>query len=216
MYRTIGLAILFLFSSIIYSQSSDSLALSLKKGKIALLFSVGSEFRLGSIDGAMFSCKIHLSDRAAIRIGAGMNLLDRKGKLTYSDHVTKPLESIRENYTANAYLVYYMLKRNIINPYFAFGPLFTYDRSYDEIEYSNRYRSNEYIERGFGGGILIGTEWFFIENMSLFGEYNPSINLSHYQEQRYEKDGKEIYTTFEEGNNVKITNSVRLGLGIYF
>lgn len=207
---------LILYTNSIYSQSNDSAALSLKKGNAALLFSVGAEFKLGSIDGAMFSGKYHLSDRIALRMGAGINLRDKEANYNYHDQGALPISDESSTYTLNGYLVYYLIKKNIINPYLALGPIYTYNREYELFQYSDRYERFEGIQRSVGAGILFGAEWFFTGNMSLFAEYNPSFIHTKSEYYYYGRSSNGDYSEHEIGTIDQINNSVRLGLGIYF
>jgi hypothetical protein len=208
--------IAFLFISIHLTAQTDSSKTSLEKGRMAVLFSIGSNFRLGPIDGAMFSGKYHLSQRLAVRMGVGLEFSQEEGNVTFNEEITKPAGREQRGYTFNSYLVYYLLKKNIINPYIAAGPLYSYNRNFEEYEYPDRYYSYESIEYGWGAGILFGAEWFFTKNMSLFGEYNPSIQFITFDRLEYRWEN---YVTSRryQGETKKITsNYARLGLGVYF
>jgi hypothetical protein len=200
-----------------YSQSADSSKNSLEKGSFGLLFSIGANFNLGSIDGAMFSGKYHLSNRIAIRLGTGLSLSKQDAQIIIDHGESKPIERESSGYSLTSYFVYYLIKKNIINPYIAAGPLYSYSMISDMFQSTNYYESHERIDKTYGAGILFGAEWFFIKNMSLFAEYNPSIQFISYDKQSYKNDNGFVISYIERGDITKISsNNARLGLGVYF
>jgi hypothetical protein len=144
--------------------SQDSTRNSLAKDKFALQFQVNG-FYFQPFLGSNLSCKYHVSDNSAWRLGIGISAsTDLSNKI--DDTAITNDEYL--SFNLNIQYIHYIKTVDDVSLYAGSGPY--YSRLFSKSG-SWQYRDNNW-SLGLNG--IIGVEWFFKKNMSLSGEYGLS------------------------------------------
>jgi len=206
----------------------------LHTGSWSFQFQIEDDFTLKSFQGALFSCKYHLSDKTALRLGASVSLMVND---IFDDNVSQIEDSLiakmtgdreYESYGFGVSLLYtrYPNPARDLTAFWGIGPSIGYSR--DE----SLQKMKDYYHSGFLGtsrsvlkqwlvglkGIL-GVEWFFHKNISLLAEYGFSISrLWSESESRRQRSDRDIVTSStSDGDTWDFdAEAVKLGLSVYF
>lgn len=211
-----------------FSQDKDTLRTknSLEKGKWAVQFEVGNDFKLSSFDGVIVSLKYNLSSKFAFRFGAGVNLSNSDQTLDFSDYYSG--YSGRERFNDNSQdiifisnILFYPNPRSLLNIFFGVGPRVSYQNVNDERIYIDGYKGYQKTNSwavGLNG--VFGCEWFPMKYLSLFGEYSV---YGTYGESTYKNYVRQISTGeiveyyYLYSDNFQFRGNIaRLGLSLYF
>lgn len=191
--------ILTLFVSKNYTQ--DSTGNSLKEGMFALQFQV-DYFDLNPFQGSTLSCKYHLGDNLAVRLGISNS--------TNIDFSNERNGSKRDNHTGfslqlKAQLVHYLKTFNDVSLYIGYGPYY----SHIFFRSSNSETLTDY-SLGLNG--VLGVEWFFKNNMSLSSEYGMRAYYRYYHDDGYHNNGMSVQKSIyiDSGEQFKFGLSVYL------
>lgn len=210
--------ILFIFTFQSYSQTKqDSSSNSLKKGSWAIQFGIGNNFTLGSFNNYTFSIKYHVSKRSAIRLGIGGYYSDQSGNGT-NQSVTGSM--IQKNYSFQSELlyIYYVSSKSNLNFYLGGGAVYNYTYTHQRLP--NAYEANDNLQQMPGGGIkaVAGCEWFFMNRVSLFAEYQAQFTFNKStvttDDVSY-TDGTEYKNSYDL-SGFQFANIARFGLSVYF
>lgn len=194
------LSIFYLISNAtLYGQ--DTSKVSSLKDKFALQFQVSGLY-LYSFQGSNLSCKYHIGNASAWRLGVGLS-----GSTDLRNEINNVVTTNDEHLSININVQYlqYVKSVNDISLYLGTGPY--YSRNFSKSA-RWQYRDNNW-SLGLTG--IIGMEWYFNNSMSLSGEYGISAN---YNVSKYiNSDGTE--TTDSQSVNVGSGNQVKIGLSVY-
>lgn len=167
---------------ILYSTSfSDSLQ-AYRPLKHSFQLQIGDYLALKTFENTWVSYKMHFSTNKAIRIGLNLNIR-YDGNYSPKTSSSSDFKDISKGagLTINSYYISYFYFDKVIKPYYGIGPYFSTSYSGE-----NKYLSGwsfEYDRRtsydvGLNG--MIGLEWFFHKNFSLFTEYSLKAGFSYY------------------------------------
>lgn len=197
---TIIIFVLLLTTSDLLAQ--DTTQLPLKKSKFALQVQIPSLQYLRPFQGNTLSCKYHISDLSAVRLGFSISNSDN----FYNVKNDKAIGKERSfDFELNAQFVQYIKTEDDVALFWGCGP--SYGKRV-ESEYTG-YRKNNW---NLGVEGVLGIEWFFKRNMSLSIEYGLEF---YYTESRYSD-----YYYPHKGNIVKSfgtssQNMFKVGVSLY-
>ncbi|GAB4169725.1 MAG: hypothetical protein Kow00108_03470 [Calditrichia bacterium] len=194
--------------------SDESLA-----GRKAIQFSIGSNFKLGYIDGSIISFRYHISDRSAIRIGLSSNYTN--GDESYeliinnsNDPDPETIDSTEFSIILSSYYFRYFNSTGKIRGYAGLGPYFSYfySKYNTSFTYDNTKLSLKSI--GFGLQTIIGIEWRLKPYLCVLGEYVVRYSYikdkySNNEDFGWENRREKKYINVEPGD-------VRMGVAFYF
>ena len=227
--------IFFLFSlssSQIFSQTkSKERENSLKDGKWALMFGIGQNFQLTTLNGFTLSIKKHTTDAHAFRLGLSVsyeNLDDTR------DDIQDTSESVSKgtgyNYFLAVYPTYYIYiaPKADVNFYCGLGLYGKYGHAKTDYIHTFNHRIENYEDdhtksESFEYGINtnLGVEFFPIKSFSIFAEYSLAFGYSKSQNNEdtyyYYPDGISHLNTTNVSKKFSLNNQgVTFGLSIYF
>ena len=178
-----------------------------------LEFQVGSDFQLHSFMGSMISWKHLSSEHRGWRIG----LSPFVSQSSYFDGNSNDWhrEAEANKYTLNvvAHRLYLGSLNQRTRSYWGFGPTFGigYNDNKESIHDSegNLVNDSSRIERTWNVGLsaVIGVEYFFLENMSLHGEYGADIKYTESELSGMERNSNYFSVR---------SRAVRLGLSVLY
>lgn len=211
------------------ADAEDEDEIALRKGATALQFRITENFTLGSFGGGLLSIKRQISDRAAWRMGVGLNVdvTDRDVEDDADDNFERSVVDSQYLVDAEVQYLRYIPARESLFLFYGVGPEGTYVRSHDEqtledSDFSRRI-TDEVTTVGYSVGLggVIGAEWFVLPYMSISAEYglsarfarnevtNRDVNVSG--DDRFESERTTTDTSYRLRDN-----SVLFGLSVYF
>jgi hypothetical protein len=231
--KKIILLVVMLFISIPYLHSqtkSNFKPNSIEKGKWALLFAIGENFKLTKLDGLTISIKKHISDANALRLGVSVsyNNSDDNGT-NFVDSTRTPFTETDIDYSISLYPTYYFYlnPKADVNVYFGAGLFGGYRYSKSDYTEENNptpirktvHSSGKAFEYGINSSL--GVEYFPIKAFSIFAEYSVGLGYSKAQgtSERYIHNlGTVTYERTDGDTNTLslFNNNVNLGLAVYF
>ncbi len=196
--KVLGILLWLFVSSILLAQDSSNT--SLVKDKFALQFGVRG-LNLDAFQGSNLSCKYHISDKSALRLG-----FDLSARNDLENRINNINGDKYESFSTSLNIQYveYVKTEEDISLYFGSGPYYS--------RYFSKSVSNYYNENAWSLGVngIIGLEWFFKKSMSLNGEYGLSIS---YNRSRYIDSDKN--NLFVQSISVGSKNQFKIGLSVY-
>jgi len=212
--------VLMLSSSMLYGSDSTSLAHTW-----ALQFRISSNFMLSSFQGSNLSAQYYLKDNRAIR--TGFSLSGNTNDSEIDRRTTGKSEREQNGFTLVVFSQYliYPKEFNRINPYFGFGPYFTFSTSFDKITlYSQDMDivTNDAVSLGLLSSI--GGEVYVCDGISLTAEYGTRIyyqssKLINTDKNRMSSDDSWVIVSQskETSQGLKLNyESVLFGVSIHF
>ncbi|HEY3249837.1 MAG TPA: hypothetical protein VGK25_01835 [Ignavibacteria bacterium] len=211
-----------------FSQAKDTLNSrnSLEKGKWAVQFEVGNDFKLSSFDGVIISLKYSLSSKFAVRFGAGVNASNSDQTLDFKDYYYgyTGSESFNDNskeVTFISNILFYPNPRSLLNIFFGIGPRASYLDRNDERIYIDGYKGYRKINSwALGLNGVFGCEWFPLKFLSLFGEYSVYGTYGKTTDEDYVREistGEIVEYYYLYSDNFQFRGNIaRLGLSLYF
>lgn len=186
---------------------------SVRAGKNALLFQVGSNFTLSAFEGQLVSFKHMTSDSKGWRFGLSLSGSHTEGEeliLEDTVYVKADEDYSFASLTATFSFQHYRAPVKPVRFYFGYGVTSGFSHQWNN---SGRSFSGNSIRFGFIGNL--GMEWFFHENVSVSGEYGASLTY------RYLWRDYELPDTGQDFKIVDHTvdfrpEAVRLGISAYF
>ncbi len=172
-------ALLLLFYRPVYAQvPHDSSATAFHFSRYALQFglysSKGTPLKISSFLGTLISGKYHFNDHWAVRFGLGSDVTKVKNHLDDSPNAVRSSSiSTNQKYSIQSQLVYYFAPQKTIKLYAGLGPYYFY--------YHDKHTSHNLLVRIWGGKVVLGAEWFFLSQASLFLEYTARTRFDRYE-----------------------------------
>jgi hypothetical protein len=190
---------------------------SLRGGAWALQFDInGQLLSIDSFAGGL-SLKRHFSPRSALRFGVGVSAASRD-----LNTETGIAREVNENSAGTFLEVAYQRYTNpdaVVHLYWTVGPRVSYSNVTNESTTESLYRREEDKQWAVEGIASLGTEWFLARQFSFHGEFFARGGYVS------EKQTFESKTTGQPSNKATqentgwsggISNSVRLGMSVYF
>ena len=207
-------ALLLLFGRPVHAQTQrDSSATAFHFSRYALQFGLYSskraQLKISNFLGTLISGKYHFNDHWAVRVGLGSDVTKVKNNFNQMDDsqnaVRSSSTSTNQRYLIQSQLVYYFAPQKTIKLYAGLGPYYFY--------YHDKHTSHNLLVRIWGGKVILGAEWFFLSQASVFLEYTARTRFDRYE--RYDST---------ENNELKSlrklqlfdSSPIQLGLTIYF
>jgi hypothetical protein len=178
----LAVAVIFVFNSYAQTTSSKEPVNSLKGGKWAVSFLIGTEVTPDYIGSINLNLKSHVSKVFAIRLGVSAYLNSGDGNNSF-DGRNYPQNETATN--ANLYLnfLFYTSPSKPFTFFAGLGPVYQYsERKYEYLSDPVIPSSSTHTsERGssFGGIGVLGAEWFAYPGFSISAEYNISITFGN-------------------------------------
>lgn len=225
-----SLALLLLLSFAIASPTAladERSEAALNEGSWSLQFAIDQNFDLNSFAGANLSCKKHMSEKTAFRLG-----LSLAGRLGNSDihesddggpvYFVRDEDLDRDYFSGNLNLLWI----NYANPddrlvfFYGLGPQIGYSRDKRELSVESEVNNldKDYrwsMSAGFRGAL--GVEWFVANGVSLLAEYGTSLQYeySEYEQLREHEQSTDRREQISRELRV-LADAVRLGVSVYF
>ncbi len=178
----LAVAVIFVFNSFAQTTSSKEPVNSLKGGKWAASFLIGTQVSPDNIGSLSLTVKSHVTKVFAIRLGVSTYIASQDGKNTYDGRVNPRTES---KMNANLFLnfLFYTNPSRPFSFFAGFGPVYQYqEEKYESFSDGTSYSGSYFTsERGsaFGGFGIIGAEWFPHSGFSISAEYNFSYTFGN-------------------------------------
>ncbi|MEO8512770.1 MAG: hypothetical protein ABI543_04375 [Ignavibacteria bacterium] len=217
--------------SISYTQPKDAETFnnSLKSGKWAAQFELGTYINPSYFKSVELSIKPQLSRSSAFRLGVSINMNSSAGNST-DDLILGPLESKNTDLGLGLNYIQYLKSTGSVCFYIGFGPLYEYSESKTDYFNSDIYYGGNYSYETHassrtwyaGGTAILGVEWFLVERISLLAEYNMVYKKGIYTSTETEKSYSLYNPTYihVRNKNADVSafqlNIVKLGLSAYF
>ena len=209
----------FLHSNFLFSQDSDQVnpvkESMLKKGIWAIVFELGTYNNF--FEAFSLTAKIHLSDRFALRLSAGTNIVETDGNSEYVDPYIQnsphyyQLNNHDYSFQTTLNLQYFLSLNHKIKPFISVGPYANY--SYNG--YINNYEYRKIEEWGIGFFSSFGVEMFILDNISLIGEY--VIRGTYGKNLSKQSESSSGYYNYSYSSEYKLNfKTARLGFSVYF
>ncbi|MEM1056998.1 MAG: hypothetical protein AAGI52_15855 [Bacteroidota bacterium] len=163
------------------------------EGARALLFQIGPNVNLRSLDGATLSYKRHTSAERALRVGVTAN--------AFADFVTEDGGGDRQivDLAATLLALRYYTSDSPVALYTGIGPVATF--RFDRVVSGDQTVSG--VSGGGGVAGLVGVEWTVAEAISLIAEYGQSLTVE------YADNPDTVRVRF-------FPTGARLGVSVYF
>jgi hypothetical protein len=212
--KLILICLSFLIVFKVYSQNvdipkteSDSF---LKKGNFAVMFELGKLIsRTSSFEGYDIATKYHIADYSAIRF----SFLFSEGDLIDNTSISNYETYSSYSYEMNLSIQQYFKHQSLVNPFLAFGVIFSQNYHYKTAD-NNNY-SDWLNEWNLGLSASIGTEVFIYNNVAVTGEYLIKAVYNKYREQDFSHSNSYFFSADEK--TFKFSgNTARLGFSVYF
>lgn len=176
---------------------------SLKKGRWAIQFGIGSNFSLENFEGAAISLKRQFSKHFGLRLsvlGNFQNITEDTGNV----------ESQNKSLGTNLCAIYYLNPKDKFNVYGYLGFRYNYSYLYHYTD-ENYYYETKTWETGPLLGA--GAEYFIYKKFSVFAEYSYKFAFG----KRYESYSNNNLVDNREFNTVNISSDqLKFGLSVYF
>jgi len=216
------LAVVILSSSLMADERSEE---ALKADSWSFQFAINDNFDFNSFEGTNLSCKKHLSDTKAWRLGVGLSATSRNNSETTNNQNQSGSEDANSQsglyVDLSLLLLHYKSPKSRVAFFYGIGPEVGLSRNKSESEpvYPPANISHSYYSWSIGGGIrgILGVEWFATKDISLFAEYGTSLEyLYSYTEQ--ESKYNDSFNISKEIDRMFIlkANQVTLGVSVYF
>lgn len=227
-YSTVIFAIviaIFILTNFALSQDSQTSKTSeefvaLKKGSKAINFEFGSLlFRTSSSSSSdyynyevLLTFKTHLSDKLALRVSGGTELLHQSGTGESSSQIYTDNSVVNDNYSfsTSVNFQYFLSLNSKVKPFFSAGIYANYLNSYNNALYGFSKRE----DWGVGPIASFGVEMFVLDNISLIGEYviKATVGKSYYKSNYFDNSYSYTYQTAYKLD----LKTVRIGASVYF
>jgi hypothetical protein len=194
------------FSQSAGTKTADSTEVSnsLRSGKWALTFGIGTDFSLTNFDDALIALKYQFSSKSALRLDFNFDYVNlQNSEEDYSENQSR-------QYGTNLSFLYYLNPKESFNVYLGLGANFSY--SYNYNKYSVGY--SEITTWTAGPKITAGAEYFVFKSFSLFAEYNYIFGFG----KREYNDVSSVFTDYSNSSDITSfqKNNVKFGLSVYF
>lgn len=221
-----GLAIFLIVLNPYAQTSSKTPVNSLKGGKWALSFLVGTPSSSGNYGSLNLTLKSQLSKVFAVRLGGAAYLSYGKNTTTSVGFYYNEGNSSNTNAEIFLNFLFYTTPSKPVSFYLGLGPIYQYRES--KTEYLPRgtlYNGSYYTsERGYalGGSVILGAEWFAFSRFSLTAEYNLSytygvLNGTNTNINPGPPGAEEIDVSLTDSHiQTWNLNIVKLGFSVYF
>lgn len=187
----------------------------------AIQFEVGFDFKLQAFEDYTVSLKKHLSNKTALRLNMLFQNTNANTDLIESDpgDTLDTYDNVHDvNTTVSLNLMSYITPHSNIKAYWGTGPVGGYVFRKRESDNGSTFRFEKSTEWFIGLEGLLGAEWFPMDNLSFFAEYNARLF--------YGKEDRETNSRNASGENsnrkTTIDNSgfsgdnAKLGIAVYF
>ncbi|RPI18565.1 MAG: hypothetical protein EHM58_05150 [Ignavibacteriae bacterium] len=214
-------AFLFTYCSL-FSQSSDSASAKKIKhiGRWSLQLEVGYNFDIKSFQNLAFTSKYTFTPFSAIRFGAGVSIADGDKDVEVNEQT--PVSTHASNYDLKFVtdFLFYPNPSSVIMFYLGFGPQTDYYYNYAElIETDMSKNVTDEYKWGAGLNFVIGGEWFALNSLSFFAEYNLSGVYQKGETLTYKITTDKLITDKTKSLTKDIiikSDDARLGISLYF
>ena len=215
-------------------QTSPDDSTSFRFQKLSMQYQIREILDLIEFQGSILSAKYHLSNKSAIRIGFDLGF----GDANINNDVTHNLNDSLSHYDDSAhehskiglsiYYLHYFNPHENVKFYAGGGPTFSFIITNDEAAksypayvddplYLNEFNT-ERSTKIIGLQSVLGTEWFFNENMSLIAEYGFlfSYSFNRKDETRSAEQPGEYSMNYKSDSFRFSSTRVKIGLSMYF
>ena len=210
-----------------YAQTSTKTPVnSLKGGKCAVSFLLGSPSNSGNFGSLNLTLKSQVTKIFAIRLGGAAYL--NYGNSTATNEGFYFNQQNQSSTNADVFLnfLFYTNPSKPLSFFLGLGPVYQYKESKSQyLPTRSLYNGDSYVsERGFalGGFVVLGAEWFAYSRFSLTAEYNLSYTYGMLNGTSTYIDigpsGETQYDVTVTDNDVQTwnLNIVKLGFSVYF
>ncbi len=200
---------------------------ALTEGSWSLQFAIDQNFDLNSFAGANLSCKKHMNENTALRLGLSLT-----GRLGNSDihssddggpvYFVKDEDLDRDYFSGNLSLLWI----NYANPddrlvfFYGFGPQIGYFRDTRELSVESEFNNLDKDYRwSLSGGIrgALGVEWFVASGVSLLAEYGTALQYEYSEYEQLREQGESTDRREQISREIRVlADAVRLGVSVYF
>lgn len=220
--------ILFLANVSLSQVKQDTLVNSLRGGKWAIQFELGSYINPNYFEAVMFAVKPVLNKHFAAKFGVSYDFSNNDGN-DKSNGQTSPSESKNENATLIANLQYYFNPQDEVVFYTGLGSIYKYNRSKYDYFYSSSNSGNLFThkyntsEKKWSAGAIgmVGIEWFLSPRISIIAEYDVTLTFGKYEYVQTERSNSiyentiSVKTEYDDINDFSF-NIAKLGVSVYF
>ena len=181
MYKFLSICVAILLASTSFAEDTDH---PLKPLENSFQLKINGIVSVSGLNGCFLSYKKQFSSTDGIRFGIGLSGSSHStvDSLASSQYLQDILTSKTASSTLSINYIHYPMIKNAISFYYGIGPLINLGYNYSEqrnaLSTSYSYW-NRAITYGIGANGLIGLEWFFYKQFSIFTEYDLNIVYSH-------------------------------------
>jgi len=212
-----GTLVLILSAHFTFAQSVNVPSGSLQK-LWSLQFAVGNNLVVSSFDNYSLSLKRKISKCISIRTGIGGSFSHLAGWYDndgYGDNFVK--EDIDIQF--ESLIIYNFRPESVFNIYAGAGPVINFTYLYDDTYDLDRTVVERTSTWNTGINLVLGAEWHFMPDMSVFGEYQLTMA---YTSSNYKSDSQDFVhgSTSQSGKSGTLfrlkANMAAVGLSVYF
>lgn len=206
--------------SFLYPQNTDTAQIKQNtlKGKWGILFGIGYDFKLQSLDGGSFAAEFFLNNKSSLRLSLNVMVDYSKSKDEGSYDFGYMSYRNEQEYTLSVMYVMLFNTKSRFKLFSGIGPGFIFGINKTTREHNPDFYDT-WDSKLWKAGLcaVVGVKWFPYDDISIFGEYAIGI----YYGREYHT-GFSIYRSttriFDVTNNLfnVSASTARLGLGIYF
>ncbi len=191
----------------------------MEHGKTGLRFSVqGLDFiGLGTVNGGI-GIKYWMADNTALRFDLGMGVFDTTWKSPDKDYTDEKWSG--SEFSLGGGVEYHLVVGKKLSPFVGAGiSLRTGSRKLEPstLKSENVSESEKWTRTSFGGGVLLGAEFFMGSHLSLTGEYNLGLSVGTTKYTAEASQGGLKVTYEEKASSMDLgVSTANLILTVYF
>lgn len=224
-YKHITIAVLFLFvlqTGISYSQINSTPEYNcLAEKRWSIIVDVGAY--LSVIDSTVvksfsLSGKYHFNKKNALRLSIGVTGSKSSEDINEQYSITNATRNEKLNLETCLQWIHYLSADSKIKVYTGVGPYFGYRHRFTESDDIYEYTVSSWTENEWNLGLAgsFGVEFFFLDNISLIGEYYLTGTYGKLVSKYYDYYNGNQYNESARNNWKFEFNRMRIGFSVYF